>query len=183
MIDPNPGGVMFFNGDANKNVSSFVGNVGGQHSGPEVTVDTVGSVDTGAGFSNIKPVMNGSLTMLTFTPADGNLFDDFSFRGQLESTAGGTVDVKVQDNQGGAPQTFTFTGLGANADFARIGIIAVAGSGETIQSVTLTSDFKEEKQNEFSLAPGAVPEPGMVALLVGLGVPLSGFLMRRRQRR
>ena len=183
MIDPNPGGVMFFNGDANKDVSSFVGTVGGQHSGPEVTVDTVGNVGTGAGFSTIKPVQNGSLTSLTFTPADRDLFDDFSVRGQLLSNVGGTVDVTVQDNQGGAPQTFTFTGLGANADFARIGIVAVAGSGETIQSVTLTSDFKEQKQNEFSFAPGVVPEPGTVALLAGLGVPLCGFLMRRRLRR
>ena len=107
IIDPNPGGVKFFNGDANKDVSSFVGTVGGQHSGPMVTVDTVGNVDTGAGFSNIKPVKHGRLTSLTFTPANGNLFHDFSFRGQLESDAEGTVVVTVQDNQGHLPQSFT----------------------------------------------------------------------------
>ena len=183
IIDPSPGGVMFFNGDANKDVASFVGTVGGQHSGPAVTVDTVGNVDTGAGFSTIKPVQDGSLTSLTFTPADGNLFADFSFRGQLLSDADGTVEVTVQDNQGGAPQTFTFTDLGAEADFARIGIVAVAGSEETIQSVTLTSDFKEQKQNEFSFAPGVVPEPGALALLAGLGGPLCLGLMRGRWRR
>ena len=69
MVDPNPDGDKFYNGDAYKNVSSFTGTVGGQHSGPEVTVDTVGNVDTGAGFSTIKPVKDGTLTRLTFTPA------------------------------------------------------------------------------------------------------------------
>lgn len=160
MIDPNPRGDKFYNGDAYKDVSSFTGTVGGQHSGPEVTVDTVGNVDTGAGFATIKPIKGGTLSSLTFTPADGNLFDDFSFRGQLE--AAGSVTLTVQDNQGHAAQVFTFSGLPKDADFDRIGIEAVAGSGETIKWVRLTSDgFKEEKQNEFSFAPAhrAVPAP------------------------
>ena len=161
IIDPNPGGEMFFNGEANKKVSSFTGTVGGQHSGPQVMVTTLGQVDTGAGFSTIKPVKNGSLTSVTFTPADPNLFDDFSFRGQL--LAAGTVTLSVQDNQGHSPETFMFPGLPKDADFGRLGITAVAGSGETIKSLTLSSSgFKEQKQNEFSFAPGvhAVPLPG-----------------------
>jgi len=171
MIDLDPGGDKFFNGDAYKDVSSFTGTVGGQHSGPLVTVDTVGNVDTGAGFSTIKPVKDGTLTSLTFTPADGNLFDDFSFRGQLEDA--GSVTVTVQDNQGHAPETFTFSGLPKDADFGRLGIVA-ATSGETIQSVKLTSaGFEEQKQNEFSFAPGAVPTPtafwGGMALVSVLG--------------
>lgn len=180
MVAPDPGGEQFFNGDANRNVSTFTGTVGGQHSGPEVTVTTIGNVDTGAGFSNIKPIKDGSLTSLTFTPSDSNLFGDFSFRGQLEPNANGTVLVTVQDNQGHAPQLFTFTGLGSNADFARIGIEAVPGSGETIKSVTLASLFKEQKQNEFSVA-AAVPEPESFAFL-GLGIGLLAFIMRRRVR-
>ena len=178
MIDPNPGGVKFFNGDANKGVPSFVGTVGGQHSGPMVTVSTVGKVNTGAGFSNITPVKGGSLTMLTFTPEDAKLFSGFSFRGQLLSGAGGTVTVTVQDDQGDPPQTFTFTGLGKNADFARIGIIAIPGSGETIKSVTLTSDWKEEKQNEFTLA---APEPASLALLGIGGLGIAGYVCCRRR--
>jgi hypothetical protein len=161
MIDPMPDGEMFFNGAANKTVSSFTGTVGGQHSGPQVTVTTIGSVDTGAGFSTIKPLKNGTLTSLTFTPADPNLFDDFSFRGQLLSA--GSVTLSVQDNQGHAAEAFTFSSLPKDADFGRLGITAVAGSGETIKSLTLTSiGFKEEKQNEFSFAPAsrAVPLPG-----------------------
>ena len=178
IVATNPGGDQFFNGDANKNVSSFTGTVGGQHSGPEVTVNTVGNVDTGAGFSNIKPVKDGSLTLLTFTPADPNLFGDFSFRGQLEGNADGQVLLTVQDNQGGQPQQFTFTNLGSNADFARIGIIATPGSGETIKSVTLSSFFKEEKQNEFSVA-AAIPEVETYAML-GLGFAVLGVAVRRR---
>jgi hypothetical protein len=175
IMDPNPGGEKFFNGDANKDVTSFVGTVGGQHSGPEVMVEAIGPVDTGAGFANIKPVKDGVLVSLTFTPADGNLFKDFSFRGQLVDDALGQVIVSVQDNQGGLPQDILFTGLGSNADFARIGIVAVAGSGETIQSVSLTSIFKEVKQIEFSL----VPEPQTYAIL-GLGLALAGIALRRR---
>jgi PEP-CTERM motif len=190
MIDLNPGGDKFFNGKANNDVSSFVGTVGWQNSGPLVTVGTAGNVDTGAGFSNIKPVKDGSLTSLTFTSSDGNLFGEFSFRGQLLDVASGTVNVTVQDNQGHPAQTFTFTGLGANADFARLGIVAVPGSGETIQSVTLTSlGFKEEKQNEFSLTGNgsgigniaAVPEPSALTL-VGISIVcLAGFAWRRQK--
>ena len=180
MIDPNPGGEKFFNGDANKDVSSFTGTVGGQHSGPEVTVTTVGDVDTGAGFSTIKPVKDGTLTSVTFTPADPNLFDDFSFRGQLE--AAGSVTLTVKDNQGDPAQTFTFSGLPKDADFDRMGIVAKAGSGETIKWVKLTSDgFKEEKQNEFSFAPGHQPVPTPVAVWGGLA--LLGCLTVARKRR
>ena len=178
-VDQTPGGVKFYNGDANKDIFSFVGTVGGQHSGPTVTVDTVGKVDTGAGYSTIKPIKGGVLTSLIFTPTDGNLFSDFSFRGQLEKDANGTVVVTVQDNQGGAAQSFTFTGLGKNADFGRIGIEAVPGTGETIKSVTLTSIFKEEKQNEFSYA--VVPEPAFYQLSALLGLGGLGFLRRSRR--
>jgi hypothetical protein len=184
IVATNPSGNQFFNGDANKNVSSFTGTVTSDVfdfdgiPGSPVTVTTVGNVDTGAGFSNIKPVKDGSLTSLTFTPADPNLFGDFSFRGQLEGNAAGQVLLIVQDNQGGLPQQFTFTGLGANADFARIGIIAAPGSGETIKSVTLSSLFKEEKQNEFSLA-AVIPEANTYAIL-GFGIALLGVAVRRR---
>jgi hypothetical protein len=177
-VDLTPDGEKFYNGDAQKDVFSFIGNVGGQHSGPTVAVTSVGAVDTGAGFSTIKPIKGGSLTSLIFTPTDGNLFDDFSFRGQLEKGANGTVIVTVQDNQGHAAQSFTFTGLGKNADFSRIGIEAVPGTGETIKSITLTSVFKEEKQNEFSFA--AVPEPAFYQLSALLGLGGLGFLRRRR---
>jgi hypothetical protein len=122
-----------------------------------VDIHTAGNVDTGSGFANIKPIKDGSLTQLIFTPENPNLFADFSFRGQLEGDANGTVTVVVQDNQGDPAQTFAFSGLGANADFARQGIISL--DGETIKSVTLISDFKEVKQIEFSFARG-VPDNG-----------------------
>jgi hypothetical protein len=182
MIATNPSGDQFFNGAANKDVTSFTGTVGGQHSGPQVTVTTTGAVDTGAGFSNIKPVKDGTLTKLTFTPANGNLYDGFSFRGQL--LAAGSVKLTVKDNQGDPAQSFTFTNLPKDADFDRIGIIAVAGSGETIQSVTIeNAGFKEVKQVEFSDAPiTPVPEPASLTLL-GLGaVSLCGYSWLRRKR-
>ena len=182
IIDSNPDGEKFYNGAANKGVTVFTGSVDAQSGGDPVTVTTNDLVDTGAGFSNIKPSNGADLTTLTFTPGDGSLFSGFSFRGQLNVSANGTVIVKVQDNQGDAPQTFTFTGLGKNSDFGQIGIIASPGSGVTIKSITLTSDWKEEKQNEFNYSHiPAVPEPSTVSLF-GLGlVGCVGYAWRRRR--
>jgi VPDSG-CTERM motif len=181
VVDPDPGiAPKLFLDVANKDVSDFVGFVGANNSSaPHVGIHTTGNVDTGSGWATIKPIKDGSLTELVFTPENPNLFADFSFRGQLNAAAGGTVTVTVQDNQGNAPQIFTFTGLGKNKDFARQGIISL--DGETIQSVTLTSDFKEVKQIVVSFAPG-VPDSGATAMLLGGGLACIG-LMRRYLKR
>src|SRR5207249_7765362 len=118
MVDPDPGGEKLFIDVANKNVSDFEGFVGANNSGvPHVGIHTTGNVNTGSGFATIKPSKGGSLTELVFTPENSNLFADFSFRGQLNEGANGTVTVTVQDNQGGATQTFILTDLGTNSDF------------------------------------------------------------------
>src|SRR6266550_903001 len=175
--DPVPGGQKLFIDVANKNVSDFEGFVGANNSSaPHVDIHTTGPVDTGSGFANIKPIKDGSLTELIFTPENPNLFADFSFRGQLNDAAEGTVAVTVQDSQGNPAQIFILTGLGGPNDFARQGIISL--DGETIQSVTLTSDFKEVKQIEFSLAGATVPDSGTTAML--LGGALAGLALTRR---
>jgi VPDSG-CTERM motif len=176
MVDPDPGGEKLFIDVANKDVSDFEGFVGANNSSaPHVDIHTTGNVNTGSGFANIKPVKGGSLTELTFTPENPDLFADFSFRGQLLTDAGGTVNVSVTDNLGNT-QTFAFTGLGANADFARQGIISL--DGETIQSVTLMSDFKEVKQIEFSLAGARVPDSGSTVMLLGVALGAAEVLRR-----
>ena len=161
---------------ANKNVTSFTGSVGANNSPDKVDITTTGGVDTGNGYANIKPAKDQTLTLLAFAPHDPNAYGDFSFRGQLEGLAGGSVLVTVQDNQGGAPQTFTFPDLGSNSDFARIGI--VSHDGETIKSVSLASTFKEVKQIDFSPA-SPIPEPATFAML-GMGVAFIGIALRRR---
>lgn len=178
IVDPNPGGEKLFIDVANKNVSNFEGFVGANNpSAPNVGIHATGNVNTGSGFATIKPIKGGSLTELIFTPDNPSLFADFSFRGQLTGAANGSVTVTVQDNQGNAAQSFTLTGLGENRDFARQGIISL--DGETIASITLTSDFKELKQIEFSLAPGIkVPDSGATAML--LGSALAGLALVRR---
>src|SRR5437764_15285438 len=132
IVDTDPGGAKLFIDVANKNVSDFEGFVGANNSSaPHVDIHTTGNVDTGSGFATIKPIKDGSLTELVFTPENGDLFADFSFRGQLNDAANGTVTVTVQDNQGNPAQVFILTGLGGPNDFARQGIISL--DGETIQ--------------------------------------------------
>jgi PEP-CTERM motif len=179
IVDPNPGGDQFHITLSNKNVSSFAGTVGVD----VVNVATVANVDTGSGYANIGPVKDSTLTSLIFTPVNANLFVDFSFRGQLLDA--GSVKVTVKDNQGGADEVFTFSGLPANADFSRIGIVAQAGSGETIQSVTIENlGFKSVKQIDFSTAntqPSPVPEPATL-LLLGSGLIVVTVWRRMKQR-
>ena len=177
IVDPDPGGEKLFIDVANKNVSDFQGFVGANNSSaPHVGIHTTGNVNTGSGFANIKPIKNGSLTELIFTPENPNLFADFSFRGQLNDAADGTVTVTVQDNQGHFPQVFVFPGLGGPNDFARQGIISL--DGETIQSVTLMSDFKEVKQIEFSLPGFRVPDSGSTVMLLGVALGAAEVLRR-----
>jgi hypothetical protein len=167
-----PGGELkFYAGSANKDVSTFTGNVGGQNSGPTVTVNTIGNVNTDAGYGAIKPVMQPKpgqiLTDVTFTPTDPSLFDDFFFRGQL--VADGSVTLKVNDALGDPTQVFTFDDLKANTDFGSLGIIldlAFPNDFSTIKSIELLSEgFKELKQIDFSSSKlAAVPLPASLPL-------------------
>ena len=172
------GGTDFKNDKANKDVSTFTGTVGG-HAGTDVTVDTIGNIDTGAGFSTITPIKGGTLTSLTFTPADDTLFTDFSFRGQLAPVGDtGVIDVKWTDSLG-TSATLDFSGIpGPEEDFDRLGIVSL--DGETLKSVVITTaageSFDEFKQVQFSAAgipPSPIPEPSTWAMMllgfVGLG--------------
>ncbi len=175
MIYPNPSQneSKLFNSADHKDVSTFDATL----SGHIVTVDTLGNVNSGAGFATIVPVKGGILTEVTFIPAETTLFGDFSFRGQLSPDGfDGVITLVVTDSNN---QTFTFTIDKPNKDFERIGIIAVGGSGETISQVSISSaGFKEVKQIEFSGAEGQqIPEPGIL-LLLGMGMTAVGFASR-----
>jgi hypothetical protein len=64
------------------------------------------------------------------------------------------------------------------AGLSLLGCLARRGCGETTKSVTLSSLFKEEQQNEFSVA-ATIPEPETYAMLE-LGIALLGVAVRRR---
>jgi len=176
-------GTDFFIDDANPapGVATFTGTVGAHLSGPAITVDTTGAVETGAGFSVIKPSGAAILSMLTFTPANDALFNDFSFRGQLERPGfTGTVDITWTDSSG-ASGMLSVTGVkGPRAAFDRIGI--VSNDGETLKSVEISTTgvagFKDVKQIEFS----AIPEPSTYTLLL-LGFAGLGYAALRRSKR
>jgi hypothetical protein len=173
----------FFADTHHASVLSFTGTVGGHATQFGVDVTTTGRVETDAGFGEIKPAkaaLGGTtLTDLIFTPASATTFDDFSFRGQLNLA--GTVSIKVTD-QFGNSTTFTSPMFAAEEDFPRLGVNAVAGSGETISKVEIftTSDtFKSVKQIGFSFAPG-VPTPDGGATVMLLGAALGVLGMARR---
>jgi hypothetical protein len=117
---------------------------------------------------------------VTFTPqnADTVKFTQFSTRGSL--AADGIVTITVFDNFN---QSFTFT-ESANQNFAQIGVIALAGTNEWIQSVTVSADlasggFNSVRQEGFGFAT-AVPEPSTWAMLI-IGFAGVGFLAYRRR--
>ena len=167
-----------------KDMDTFTGTVGG-HAGTDVTVTTIGNIDTGAGFSTIKPVKGGTLTSLTFTPADDTLFTDFSFRGQLAPVGDtGVIDVKWTDSSG-MSGTLMFTGVpGPDKDFDRLGIVS---TDETLKSVVIATaageSFDEFKQVQFSAAgiPPSIPEPSTWAMIL-LGFAGLGYAALNKAR-
>ena len=171
------GGSFLFNDVANNDVSDFDGFVGANNpSAPTVHIHATQNVTSGSGFANIKPVAGTQLTSVIFTPADDTLFSDFSFRGQLNDAEGGMVTLIVTDQFGNTSQ-FVFDNLGSNANFARQGITALAGTGETIASVELISNFREVKQIRFSFAAG-VPDGGLTVMLLGAALGALGIARR-----
>jgi hypothetical protein len=178
------GGTDFFNdAPAKHDVSTFTGTVGG-HTGTAVTVDTIGNIDTGAGFSTITPTSGATLTSLTFTPTDDTLFTDFSFRGQLAPVGDtGVINVAWTDSNN-LSGTLQFTGIpGPDTDFNRLGI--VSNDGETLKSVVITTaageSFDEFKQVQFSAAsiPPSIPEASTWAMMI-LGFVGLGYASFRR---
>ena len=171
------GELKFFLGTANKDVSTFTGTVGGQNSGPQVNVQTVQNVNTGAGLANIKPVKGSTLTNVTFTPVNDQLFDSFFFGGELLKD--GNITLKVNDSLGDPTQVFTFADVKSSAEFSPLGFIrdlAFPNDFETIKSIELISDgFKSLKHLRFgSESIAAVPLPASLYLfaasLLGLGI-------------
>ena len=150
--------------------------VGGNNTGPTGTVTTNTLVQSGSGFAEIKPIIPGTLTSVLITLDDPNQFSAFSFRGQLGILALGNFTLIVE-NQFGIFQTFAFSGLGANDDFGRHGIVSI--DGQTIASIEMISNFREVKLLAFGFGQAAVPDGGSVVALFGMGLMTLEFLRRK----
>jgi len=164
-----------------KGSNPSTGSVGQQTGGPVINISANADTNvTASGWATIQNVnKGGTLSSITFTPVDSGKFVDFSTRGQ--SAAAGDVTITVVDNMS---QSFTFTEK-KNADWDRIGVIALLGSGEFIKSVTVSTTveggFNEIKQVAFStMADHVTPEPSSMAI-AGLGaLGFVGYGLRRR---
>lgn len=146
---------IFFNRASDAN--SFTGNVAVNNTGDLVNFASIGTVDVGNGFSNIKPFDtiqggNGDFVKLTIVPT---ILDwaDFTFRGQFGSLSATTSLTLQVTDQFNTTQSFLFSGLaGPNTDFGDIGITST--DNERIKSLTITAgagnNFKELKQFEVT---------------------------------
>src|SRR5262245_55565419 len=92
IIDTKPGGDAL-NLDNVKDSDHTDGTVGSV----SVHIETVGNADFASGNATIKPAGESPLVFLNFTPNDPNAFSGFSFRGQLEEIAGGSVQLFILD--------------------------------------------------------------------------------------
>ncbi len=72
--------------DEAKNTDSFFGSITGNGSffTDSIKIDTLGFVDTSSGFATIKPIKDGTLTTVDFTPQAKAPVDGFFTRAQLE---------------------------------------------------------------------------------------------------
>jgi len=165
--------------------AAFNGTVGAQTIGitTNVLVDTAsGNAVITAHDDHDKKTSPLHLTTVTFNPVD-DLFTSFAFRGSLELT--GEIKVTVTDNFG---NQFEFFNANANQNFGPFGVAAVAGTGQFIDtvsiSVTSPNEFRFARQFDFGngLAPAvaAVPEASTWAMMI-LGFAGVGFMAYRRR--
>jgi hypothetical protein len=188
-----------FNDDANKDVDHFFGSVHGNGKPfftSDITINTVGNVNTGSGYANIKPLKDGILSSVTYTvnpighllsdpiPANDvkNFFDGFFTRAQI----GGGGDECAKKNSSctavvemtvNGTLMFDYTVAANGKDFSTIGFDEFDESkpGSLIQSVTLTLltsgfVFNEVKQTDWSPCD-LTTECGSVVINPTGGVP------------
>jgi hypothetical protein len=150
-----------------------------------INITTTTATDAASGNAVIQPgaTQGTDFRSVTFDPVN-NTFTSFSFRGSLGIE--GTVTVVVNDNFG---NVFTFTNQ-ANQNFAPFGVLAVAGTGQTIDFVTVfingqpTEYFRDIRQIDFGNATTGtvanVPEASTWAMMI-LGFAGVGFMAYRRR--
>ena len=160
--------------------------------------DRIGYIKTASGgTATVTIVFASAITNPVFQVAnlDGALFD-------FAPTSGLTGLVLLSGNGGGGdglgisgttivdldPTTSVNNAPGAVPPTANprsaYGSVELMGTFTTLTFNAVTSDFTGPDGGSFTLsaAPTAVPEPGSIALLLGMGVTGAGFLRKRRRK-
>lgn len=176
VLSANPIGADYNFSGTTSGVESFSGTVGSN----TITGTTNELVNTANGLAAINtPPKGTAFTTVTFDPVNG-VFNEFSFRGQLADA--GMITLTLVSNDG--TQVFNFDNVKANADFGAFGINAMPGTGETISSLSISSEgFNSVKQIGFGTTPPAVasvPESSTWAMMI-LGFLGVGVLAYRRK--
>lgn len=174
IIDPNPDGLALnLAGTGDNFVVSGTGKVGAE----TINIASSQSAKFASGDASITPENETISTTITFTPEHSDVFTAANFRGQLKYD--GDVTITVHDN---LDQTFTFTEK-KSQNFASIGVVALTGTHEFIEWVSITGVFKDQKQTQFGYYTAVVPEPAtMIAgalLLLPFGVSTMRVLRRK----
>jgi hypothetical protein len=119
---------------------------------------------------------SGDLNNITIALDPGETFSHLIFNA-FNGT--GNANVSVVDNSG-SQTVLLFFALGNGENFMTVDAI----NGQQIRSVQIATagGFADLRQVRIGFAAAAVPEPMSMGLLAAGGLPLLGFLRRRRQR-
>jgi hypothetical protein len=118
--------------------------------------------------------IGGNFTNLTFEPSSG--FQNYTkLILNIDAVADGNVTFNSAPNNILGTDTFALSGNGQN--FFTI----TASNGQSIASLTFSSDVEVSSVGQIRVLVSAVPEPGTVGMaLVGLGAVAVGFLRRKK---
>ena len=147
-------------GDANAGVTPFISDVAYTNNARFATSTTIYYID-------------GNLhNLVTSSNSNSGILNTVGALGATSNNEGG---FDIYTNPAGVNSAYAIMDDGANAGLYSINLST--GAATLRGDVNAAGSFFG-----FAIVPAAVPEPGSIALFVGLGVMGAGFLLRRRRK-